>query len=254
MIDIREYLADILEKPNGEEVITAIVGALSTIASDPKVIAQGIDITDEINIIVFNPNGNIVRKAISRAIRKLCAYDAQDDPTILIDKDGFDMIETKQQNCLYLIHDDSEASLINVNSLGQPIAANQTNIAPITATRFRSLGELMLSDTRPMYKYRLTVGPRFQIDDIPSSFLRGANNLEELHYFKINGVINNFAFAECRFLKEVVIGSAVRSISSTAFYECERLRKITIRQAEDSIPGAPWGAPSTTEVIWTPIE
>ena len=54
MIDIREYLDVILAESDGETVITAIVGALSSIAEDPKVSEQGIDISEELGIELSN--------------------------------------------------------------------------------------------------------------------------------------------------------------------------------------------------------
>lgn len=253
MIDIRDYINDILEKPDGEEVIMAIIGALSTIASDPKVVAQGIDISEELNVIEHNPSGNLVRKAISRALKKLCMYDTQDDPTVLIDPEGFDAIETKEQNCLYLIHDDSEASLINMDG-EHPVSANQTNIAPITVSNFKNIKTLMQESLRPRYMYRLTVGRMYPLETIPAYFLDGTKNLCSLYYLKMYGEIKKCAFRNCKYLYDVVIGADVQTIAEDAFVGCDRLQTITIRQEENFIQGAPWGAPSTTQIVWAPIE
>ena len=57
-------------------------------------------------------------------------------------------------------------------------------------------------------------------------------------------------FMSCYTLKEITIPSSVTSIGSSCFSSCYNLTTITINQAEGSISGAPWGAPSAT-VVWT---
>ncbi len=66
------------------------------------------------------------------------------------------------------------------------------------------------------------------------------------------------AFEECGALEEVVIGSGITEIQedidggvSGAFKDCPNLKKITINKAENSIAGAPWGAPEDCQVVWT---
>ena len=51
-------------------------------------------------------------------------------------------------------------------------------------------------------------------------------------------------------LTNVTIPSNVTSIGSDAFANCTSLKTITIDKPESSITGAPWGAPSTTQIIW----
>lgn len=62
--------------------------------------------------------------------------------------------------------------------------------------------------------------------------------------------IGDAAFNSCGGLKEIVIPSSVESIGIYAFQNCFNLEKITINKAEGSIGGAPWGAPTTTQIIW----
>lgn len=66
------------------------------------------------------------------------------------------------------------------------------------------------------------------------------------------------AFEECGALEEVVIGSGITEIQEDidggligAFKDCPNLKKITINKAENSIAGAPWGAPEDCQVVWT---
>jgi len=62
--------------------------------------------------------------------------------------------------------------------------------------------------------------------------------------------IGDNAFYSCRALTNVTIPSSVTSIGVNAFNNCTALETITIDKPEGSIAGAPWGAPSTTQIIW----
>lgn len=63
--------------------------------------------------------------------------------------------------------------------------------------------------------------------------------------------IDLFGFAYCRALKTIEIPNSVESIGENCFQGCAALETITINKPEGSITGAPWGAPSTTQVVWT---
>lgn len=67
-----------------------------------------------------------------------------------------------------------------------------------------------------------------------------------------NGItsIGSRAFAHNSTLTSVTIPNSVKSIGSNAFYTCTSLATITINKPENSISGAPWGAPSTTQIVW----
>lgn len=57
-------------------------------------------------------------------------------------------------------------------------------------------------------------------------------------------------FLNCKALENISIPNSVTTIVSSAFSGCTSLQTITINKPEDSIPGAPWGAPETCQVIW----
>lgn len=63
--------------------------------------------------------------------------------------------------------------------------------------------------------------------------------------------IYSSAFRECTSLKNVTIGRGAFQIASDCFTGCTSLESITINKAEGSITGAPWGAPNTTQIVWT---
>lgn len=67
-----------------------------------------------------------------------------------------------------------------------------------------------------------------------------------------NGItsIGISAFSFCKSLKAIEIPSSIESIAENSFQHCTALETITINKAEGSITGAPWGAPSTTQVVW----
>lgn len=57
-------------------------------------------------------------------------------------------------------------------------------------------------------------------------------------------------FKGCLTLTNVQIPASVTTIQANTFRDCVALKTITINKAQDSISGAPWGAPNAT-VVWT---
>jgi hypothetical protein len=55
----------------------------------------------------------------------------------------------------------------------------------------------------------------------------------------------------CESISTIEIPNTVTYIGDGAFYGCRLLKKIIVHKPEGSISGAPWGAFSSTEVIWT---
>ena len=62
-------------------------------------------------------------------------------------------------------------------------------------------------------------------------------------------VIEDRAFTICGDLKEVIIPSSIKQIEPGAFERCGSLTKISIQKTENSISGAPWGAPKGMKVV-----
>lgn len=62
--------------------------------------------------------------------------------------------------------------------------------------------------------------------------------------------IGSQAFAVCTSLESIEIPASVTTIGTNTFTTCSALETITINKAEGSITGAPWGAPSSTQIIW----
>lgn len=78
-------------------------------------------------------------------------------------------------------------------------------------------------------------------------------NCDSLRNVTIPSNIKNVpenAFYSCRYLISVQIADGVETIGANAFRGCHELATITISKPQDSIPGAPWGAPNAT-VVWT---
>lgn len=65
--------------------------------------------------------------------------------------------------------------------------------------------------------------------------------------------IGESAFANCNKLTSMTIPDNVTSIGSSAFKGCSALTTIAVQKAQNSITGAPWGAPNMTaeDVTWT---
>ena len=58
------------------------------------------------------------------------------------------------------------------------------------------------------------------------------------------------AFSRCSSLVSISIPSSVLNIGQAAFSECISLETITCDFAAGAVSGAPWGAPSTTQIIY----
>lgn len=57
-------------------------------------------------------------------------------------------------------------------------------------------------------------------------------------------------FQGCKNLGNITIPASVTEIGGGTFIGCTSLETITINKPEGSISLAPWGAPSTTQIIW----
>jgi len=57
-------------------------------------------------------------------------------------------------------------------------------------------------------------------------------------------------FYGCKSLGNITIPASVTEIGGGTFIGCTSLETITINKPEGSISFAPWGAPSTTQIIW----
>jgi hypothetical protein len=109
-------------------------------------------------------------------------------------------------------------------------------------------------DTGTEFIMRLNI----QSVDIPDGVTKvgyqafaSADRLESVTLPQTITSIDGGAFIGCLRLKNIVIPNGVTSIGTNVFQGCNSLETITINKPEGSITGAPWGAPSTTQVVWT---
>lgn len=61
--------------------------------------------------------------------------------------------------------------------------------------------------------------------------------------------INYSAFESCSKLQSVSLPASVSSISSSAFANCSALTRISVDRDEDTVSGAPWGAPYGLRIV-----
>lgn len=88
------------------------------------------------------------------------------------------------------------------------------------------------------------------VTQIDASAFYGASKLSNINLPDTITIIRGNSFNNCTSLTSIEIPSSVTFIDSSTFYGCANLATITIHKAEGSITGAPWGAPSTTQIIW----
>lgn len=86
--------------------------------------------------------------------------------------------------------------------------------------------------------------------ELESSAFSRCTNLSSIHLSNNLTKIGNNAFQVCPSLTEITIPASVTEIGTNAFIKTSALAKITINKPENSISGAPWGAPDTCEIIW----
>ena len=85
----------------------------------------------------------------------------------------------------------------------------------------------------------------------PSAFANPAiSNLLSIEIPEGVYSIRKSAFQGATSLKTVTIPSSMASIGTDTFSGCTAIETITISKAKDTIYGAPWGAPETTQIIW----
>jgi hypothetical protein len=89
----------------------------------------------------------------------------------------------------------------------------------------------------------------YGVSSLESSVLAGCTSLREIEIPSSVISIKEYALAETS-LTQLYIPGSVTTISSSSFGGCFGLLAITINKPENSISGAPWGAPNAT-VVWT---
>lgn len=91
-----------------------------------------------------------------------------------------------------------------------------------------------------------------EVIEIQREAFMNCPSLENVSMPKVITIEYN-AFAGCSVLSSITIPSTTTSIGEDAFADCDNLTTITVEQERGSsslASTAPWGAPSTTQVIW----
>lgn len=170
----------------------------------------------------------------------------------------------------------------NISNLGLNTVASCYNLKSISIAKNTNFGQSAL---QKCYNLKRFTGKVASLDNCYAleyattlalggyASFQNCYRLENVYFPSTITSINNRCFENCNYLKEITIPSSVTSIGSSAFYQCSSLQSIeipssvtsigsscfsycnnlstiTINQAEGSISGAPWGAPSAT-VVWT---
>lgn len=86
---------------------------------------------------------------------------------------------------------------------------------------------------------------------VPYNTFQNCNSLTSIILSEGVTTIAISAFNDCHVLTSIIIPNSVTSIGSSAFSNCYSLSKITIQNTEGAISGAPWGASSSTQIVWT---
>lgn len=92
------------------------------------------------------------------------------------------------------------------------------------------------------------------VTSISDSVFTGCTKLENITIPDSVTTLGIKAFASCSGLTNIRIGNGITSIGTSAFQYCSALTDIYIDAPEDSISGAPWGAPNSPTIHWnTPL-
>ena len=246
-MDISTYLHNILTISDGEDVCDNITPCASVLNTDELV-----DISTEKAIIQTHPVGKTIRKAIARMLEKLANY-TPNKKIVFVSQDEYDDISNPDENTLYLIRKPDKCFVVSLDENGEYNPFGEVWSA--FNEGFWSLLEYYLRENsgpgEPFYNEKylaLYVGNEFNVTSIATEFFM-ESKLVKADIDLASFTVGDRAFFNSDRLKEVRFGSGLTSMGSNVFIGCSNL-KIMIDKAEDSIPGAPWGATNTT-VIWT---
>ena len=143
---------------------------------------------------------------------------------------------------------------INNVAVFEEITIGEENGSPITEMKFKEYKNIDITGENIYITF-------FDNENIEQVNLNGLNvtlcgecftrctNLKSVTGMEGMTKILSCTFESCTSLTNITIPSSITSIDSTAFINCTNLTQITINKAQDSISGAPWGAPNAT-VTW----
>lgn len=273
-VDISSELEIIKEEPLGESVAGAIVSALNSIHSYAY---PSVDINSEITAISSSPEGSKIRIAIHDAIKKLAMADVEDSiPIVEMTQEEYIVQQPSTYYKIHAIVDPMHAWVYSFDSgtssfTGGALMFNTANeayeyvLSQVENTSLRFAVRLGDGPTYynkyPYVAYSMSVGGE---NDWPERVYGAASEAQATQYLSTYSC--NYAtpvaefvaafdtpvcegFPSCNNLIDIVIGSETVSISDNAFTGCNNLATIQINKAQNSIQGAPWGAPNA-EVIW----
>lgn len=131
------------------------------------------------------------------------------------------------------------AAIDNITEVSEPVEPSENNAKFVATPAAFSVSENLVSVDIP--------NGVTSIDANGLGYCKGLTNIEIPNSVTS---IGNSAFNQCTKLPSIKIPSSITSIGGSAFNGCTVLKTITIDKPEGSITGAPWGAPSTTQIIW----
>ena len=88
------------------------------------------------------------------------------------------------------------------------------------------------------------------VTSIGDYILAGCETLKNINISEGITSIGQYAFSGCSSLTNITIPSTVTSIGYSAFWNCTGLKTINIQKPTNKITGSPWGASSTTNIVW----
>ena len=112
---------------------------------------------------------------------------------------------------------------------------------------------LYSKDGKKLVKVLYQIDREFTIDSnieiIGNNAFINQNIVEKITILNSVNEIQYGAFMYCTALKEIEIPSSVTKVGNNCFGYCTNLSKIFINKKENSISGAPWGAPKGMKVV-----
>lgn len=255
---IQDDLNDILTKEPGEDVASAIVNAMTKLQAYKY---PNANIQTDLLTISVDHYGKNVKGSISGAISKMSNANLYVDGIKTLTETEYKSIPHLDN--LYGIQDSTKIRVLELTRDGQATDVVSTFDSLRDAERFITMHtddkyHVEIGKDFPgteLLDYLFSSNPSLYSIAIPNSFASIPegffynSGLTEIWLPESLGIIGDVAFLGTN-ITMFDVPRGITLIGENAFKNCDDLATIVLHCEEDTISGAPWGAPNAT-VMWT---